>query len=289
MTVQDAYKQLMYQLFELYDDRESTNIANMVIEHVIGLKRIDRIIHKQLPLNKRQEEIFIQYSNELLKKKPVQYVLHEAWFAGMQLYVDENVLIPRPETEELVEWVIKEVSGFQFPVSSLLDVGTGSGCIPVALKKKLPEINVQAIDVSEKALLVAQKNASMQSTTITFLHTDILDKNKWNSFPNFDIIVSNPPYIKQTEKNEMRENVVGHEPHIALFVPDEDALLFYRTIAEFGLQHLSNNGKLFFEINEALGKEVSMLLEQHGYINIELRKDLQEKDRMIMATVSKLF
>jgi len=181
------------------------------------------------------------------------------------------------------------VSGFQFPVSSLLDVGTGSGCIPVALKKKLPEINVQAIDVSEKALLVAQKNASMQSTTITFLHTDILDKNKWNSFPNFDIIVSNPPYIKQTEKNEMRENVVGHEPHIALFVPDEDALLFYRTIAEFGLQHLSNNGKLFFEINEALGKEVSMLLEQHGYINIELRKDLQEKDRMIMATVSKLF
>jgi release factor glutamine methyltransferase len=288
MTIQDAYKQLMYQLYELYDDREAANIADMVIEHITGLKRIDRIMHKQLLLNKQQEELFVQYSSKLLKQIPVQYVLHEAWFAGLQLYVDENVLIPRPETEELVEWVFEESKKSKVKTQKMLDIGTGSGCIPVALKKKLPAVDMHAIDVSERALVVAQKNAHTQNAGIIFYHADILDKGKWNTLPNFDIIVSNPPYIKQKEKNEMQQNVLAHEPHIALFVPDEDALLFYKIIAEFGLQHLGNDSKLFFEINEAFGKEVCALLSQSGYSNIELRKDLQGKDRMVMAMASPL-
>ena len=283
MTVQEAYKHLMYQLFELYDDREAGNIADMVTEHITGLKRIDRIINKQFPLTNEQEQLLNIYAAELLQHKPVQYVLHEAWFAGIPFYVDENVLIPRAETEELVEWILKEVSGFQFPVSSLLDIGTGSGCIPVALKKKLSSIEIHALDVSAAALEVAKKNAALQQTEITFHQLDILNKEDWSRLPKFDIIVSNPPYIKQSESEEMHGNVVQHEPHLALFVADEDALLFYKTIAAFAQQHLNSKGKLFFEINEVLSNEVCALLEQYRFKNIELRKDMQRKDRMVKA------
>lgn len=290
MGVQEAYTQLMYQLFELYDDRESANIADWVIEHITGFKRIDRITNKQFPLSESQQQLINTYTVQLLQHTPVQYVLHEAWFAGMHLYVDENVLIPRPETEELVEWVVEESqnlpagqAGSKVKSQKVLDIGTGSGCIPVALKKKLPELDVSALDVSEGALAVAKRNADTQKTKITFYHLDILNKNKWNELPAFDIIVSNPPYIKRSEEREMRNNVLSHEPHLALFVPDEDALLFYRAIAEFGLIHLNKNGKLFFEINEASGNEVQQLLHNYGYAEIELRKDMQGKERMIKA------
>jgi len=168
----------------------------------------------------------------------------------------------------------------------VLDIGTGSGCIPVALKKKLRELDVYALDVSEGALNVAKKNASEQKATITFFQTDILDKSKWNSLPKFDIIVSNPPYIKQSEEKEMRGNVLIHEPHLALFVPDEDALLFYKTIAEFGLQHLNKDGRLYLEINEIMGNKVKELLEQKSYSNIEVKKDMQGKDRMVRVTLT---
>lgn len=292
MGIQEAYTQLMYQLFELYDDREAANIADWTIEHITGFKRIDRITNKQFPLNKSQQELLQTYTVQLLQHMPVQYVLHEAWFAGMNLYVDENVLIPRPETEELVEWLVEESKKSKIKTclpdrqgQKVLDIGTGSGCIPVALKKKLPALDVHALDVSEGALNVAQKNADAQNTPINFYKADILDKTTWTSLPKFDIIVSNPPYIKQSEEKDMRNNVLGHEPHLALFVPDEDALLFYRMIAEFSLKHLNESGKLFFEINEALGKEVKQLLHNYGYSEIELRKDLQGKDRMIKATV----
>jgi len=283
MHIQDAYTQLMYQLFELYSDREAANIADLVIEHITGFKRIDRITNKQFPLNDQQQELFETYTKQLLQHTPVQYVLHEAWFAGVNLYVDENVLIPRPETEELVEWVVEESKKSKVKSKKVLDIGTGSGCIPIALKKKLPAADMYALDVSEAALAVAEKNAETHNTPITFYQADFLDKSTWKKFSKFDIIVSNPPYIKQSEEKEMRGNVLLHEPHLALFVPDEDALLFYRSIAEFGLIHLTEAGELFFEINEALGKEVAELLEEHGYANIELRKDMQGKDRMIKA------
>ena len=283
MGIQDAYTQLMYQLFELYEDREAANIADMVIEHVTGFKRIDRITNKKFPLNNTQQEILQQHTAALLQHKPVQYVLHEAWFAGMQFYVDENVLIPRPETEELVAWIVQEHKTLHLQNVKILDIGTGSGCIPIALKKQLPACDIHAADISKGALATAQKNASTLHAAITFHEVDILDETSHNRLSKFDVVVSNPPYIKQSEEAAMHDNVLKYEPHLALFVPDEDALLFYKAIADFGLQHLTAGGKLFFEINEMMGASVKALLEQKGYSNVEIKKDMQGKDRMVKA------
>ena len=216
----------------------------------------------------------------------------------MNLYVDESVLIPRPETEELVHWIIDEGSRFKSQDSRnkeketkdkgqdlILDIGTGSGCIPIAIKKHLPATEVHAIDISEKALAVAKKNAEAQETSIQFHLLDILDKNLWQQLKKFDIIVSNPPYITEKEAEEMHNNVLLHEPHAALFVPNEQPLLFYEAIASFGLQHLNIGGLLFFEINEVYGKEVTAMLAAKGYQHIELRKDMQGKDRMMKAVL----
>ena len=285
MTIQQSYKQLLFQLYEMYDDREAANIADLVIENITGFKKSDRIINKQFPLNEKQLQLLNEYTTELLKHKPLQYVLHEVWFAGTKLYVDENVLIPRPETEELAEWIVKEVACYQLPVTSLIDIGTGSGCIPIALKKKLTSVEVHAVDISDSALTVAKRNAADQQAEINFHQLDIVDKTLWEQLPHFDIIVSNPPYVKQSEASSIQKNVLKYEPHIALFVEDEDALKFYKAISEFGLAHLNKNGKLFFEINEMMGKQVCELLTQYGYSNIQLKKDLQEKERMVKATL----
>src|SRR4051812_13127048 len=278
MTIQQSYKQLLFQLYQTYDDRQAANIADIVIENITGFKKSDRIINKQFPLNEKQLQLLNDYTTELLKHKPLQYVLHEAWFTGTKLYIDENVLIPRPETEELAEWIVKEVASYGLPVTSLIDIGTGSGCIPIALKKKLTSVEVHAVDISDSALNVAKRNAADQQTEINFHQLDILDKTLWEQLPTFDIIVSNPPYVKQSEASSIQKNVLKYEPHIALFVEDEDALKFYKAIAEFGLAHLNKNGKLFFEINEMMGKQVCELLTQYGYSNIQLKKDLQEKE-----------
>ena len=286
MTIQQSYKQLLFQLYEMYGDREAANIADIVIENITGFKKVDRLINKQFLLNEEQLQLLNDYTNELLKHKPVQYVLSEVWFAGMKLYVDENVLIPRPETEELVEWIVKTVASRKSQVASILDIGTGSGCIPVALKKKLLSVEVHALDISEEALTVAKRNAVTQQTEINFHLLNILDKNLWRQLPKFDIIVSNPPYVTQGEASSMQKNVLQYEPHLALFVDDEDAMKFYKVIAEFGLKHLNENGQLFFEINEMMGKQICDLLNQYRYLNIELKKDLQNKDRMIKATLS---
>jgi len=286
MTIQQSYKQLLFQLYEMYGDREAANIADIVIENITGFKKVDRLINKQFPLNEEQLQLLNDYTNELLKHKPVQYVLNEVWFAGMKLYVDENVLIPRPETEELVEWIVKTVASRKSQVASILDIGTGSGCIPVALKKKLLSVEVHALDISEEALNVAKRNAAIQQTEINFHLLNILDRNLWKQLPKFDIIVSNPPYVTQGEASSMQKNVLQYEPHLALFVDDEDAMKFYKAIAEFGLKHLNENGQLFFEINEMMGKQICDLLNQYRYLNIELKKDLQNKDRMIKATLS---
>src|SRR4051794_35956353 len=195
MTIQQSYKQLLFQLYEMYDDREAATIADIVIENITGFKKSHRIINKQFPLNEKQLQLLNEYTTELLKHKPVQYVLHEAWFAGMKLYVDENVLIPRPETEELVEWVVKTVASRKSKVVSLLDVGTGSGCIPIVVKRKLPSIEIHALDILEEALSIAKKNATTHQTAIHFHLLDFLDKTLWTQLPTFDIIMSNPPYV----------------------------------------------------------------------------------------------
>lgn len=285
MTVQEAYKQLQLQLCALYDDREAANIADLVIEHITGQRRIDRVMNKQLPVTSTQQAIIVQYTEQLLQHTPVQYVLHEAWFAGMKLYVDENVLIPRPETEELVSWIVDfrlQILELERPVA-VLDIGTGSGCIPIALKKKMQRWQVHAVDISAGVLNVAKRNAKAQGTAVNFHLLDILDETAWQQLPMFDVIISNPPYIRESEAATMHTNVLDFEPHTALFVPGEDALLFYRKIADFALIHLHSNGLLFFEINEALGKAVCDMLASKGFAGIELRKDLQGKDRMVKA------
>jgi release factor glutamine methyltransferase len=243
----------------------------------------------------------------LPQEKPIQYILGEAWFYGLPFKVTESTLIPRPETEELVEWIIESL---KFKVKSqkniepslshraesrcelsILDIGTGTGCIPIALKTNLPEAEVFAIDVSEKALEIAKQNARQNKTNINFIQTDILQVEDFlslraesRSLSKLDVIVSNPPYVRNLEKVEIKKNVLDYEPHLALFVEDNDPLIFYRKMAELALQSLKPNGLLFFEINQYLGQETVEMLQQLGYKNIELRKDLMGNDRMIKCT-----
>jgi len=312
MTFYEAQQQLQKALTDLYDDREAANIADWVMEHVTGLRKIDRIMHKQSALAPEMADRLQEYTRQLLTHKPVQYVLHEAWFCGMPFYVDENVLIPRPETEELVEWIVTEVgrgraevgskkyeerntatseSSYFVPPTSyfrILDIGTGSGCIPVSLKKKLPQAEVYACDVSEGALAVASRNAAVQQTPVNISQVDFLDAGSWSSLPEVDIIVSNPPYIPQSDKSTMFQNVLAHEPHLALFVPDNDALVFYDAIARFAQSNLSSNGCVFVEIHEDLGQKTKELFESKGFY-AEIKKDFQGKDRMVKAVPGSKF
>lgn len=299
MTLYEAQQQLTTSLHELYDNREAANIADWVMEHVTGMRKIDRIMHKQSLLSPDRVEKLQQYTRELLTHKPVQYVLHEAWFSGMAFYVDESVLIPRPETEELVEWIVEEAGNRQSAIGktsvdinlppptsyfSILDIGTGSGCIPISLKKKLPQTTIYACDVSEQALAVAAKNAATLQTPVQFVQADFLDAASWPSLPAVDVIVSNPPYIPHHNQSSMLQNVLAFEPHLALFVPNEDPLLFYEAIARFAREKLLPGGMIFVEIHEDLGAQTKALFEANGFM-AEVKKDFQGKDRMVKANV----
>lgn len=283
MTLHEAQQQLTTSLYNLYDNREATNIADWVMEHVTGMRKIDRIMHKQSPLPPEQLTQIQQYTRELLTHKPVQYVLHEAWFYGLRFYVDESVLIPRPETEELVEWVVAEVPPTSY--LSILDIGTGSGCIPISLKKKLPQAEVYACDVSEQALAVAAKNAATQQTPVQFVQADFLNATNWPALPAVDIIVSNPPYIPHHNQSSMLQNVLAYEPHLALFVPNEDPLVFYDAIARFAKEKLRPGGSIFVEIHEDLGERTKALFELNGFV-AEVKKDFQGKNRMVKAQLA---
>lgn len=283
MTIQLAYQQVLAKLNDVYEQREAANITDMLIEYVTEQRKIDRITYKELPVSSRQQAMLENFLKELLAHKPIQYVIGEAWFMGMKLRVNENVLIPRPETEELVEWITKEIQLRENKNLSLLDIGTGSGCIPIAAKKLVPEISASAVDISEEALQLASINAIEQHVLVDFIHLDFLNETEWVQMSKYDIIVSNPPYIKKSESALMNKNVLAYEPHIALFVPDEDALLFYKSIAKFGVHHLKVNGELYVEINETLGDLVVQLFKENSYTGIELKKDMQGKDRMVKA------
>lgn len=282
MTIQQAQQEAVSRLRLLYEEREAANIADWVLEHVTGKKKIARLLDKHLNLSPQEEAQLKQYLNALALYEPVQYVLGEAWFAGMRFYVDRNVLIPRPETEELVDWVDDTITNSPHVLQHIIDIGTGSGCIPISLQKKQPQLRVQAVDISEGALNVARKNADALGATVQFSQLDFLNEANWHLLPSFDVIISNPPYIKQSEEKDMAQHVLAFEPSLALFVPDNDALIFYRKIAAFGKSHLSPNGFVFVEINEALGAETKDLFAAEGY-EVELRKDMQGKDRMIRA------
>lgn len=287
MTMQEATYYLLNKLTTIYDKSEASQITDWVLEKMTGSKKAERMIYKNEAITAEEELLLHQYTERLLQHEPVQYVLNEAWFGNMKFYVDKNVLIPRPETEELVEWIISNckpcLPAGRFPVDELkiLDIGSGSGCIPISLKKRIRKAEVWSCDISEGALMVAKKNAEDLGQEVNFIQLDFLDRHSWQQLPKFDIIVSNPPYIPEKDKETMQPNVLQYEPGTALFVPDNDALIFYKAIAEFGKTHLEKDGSIFIEIHESLGKEVAKLFQQVGY-STEIKKDMQEKDRMIL-------
>jgi release factor glutamine methyltransferase len=294
MTVQEATQQLLFQLYHLYDHREARNITDLVMEKVTEWKRIDRVMNKRVPLSDTQEAVLATYTADLMVHRPVQYVLQEAWFMGMPLYVDEQVLIPRPETEELVNWIVEDqqlrltaeakTAGDRRVRYSLLDIGTGSGCIAIGCGKKLPGISVYGCDVSEEALEVARRNAAAHKVSMQCIRCDFLDAGQRAKLPEVNIIASNPPYIPLQDKAAMSDNVVKYEPHTALFVQDSQPLVFYKAIADFAKTHLASDGTLYAEIHESYGTQVTALLQQEGFARVELKKDLQGKDRMVKAS-----
>ncbi len=277
MTSKHAFELLKNELTSLYENREAENIADWVLENIMQEKRWER--NRNLsPMTQQQQMVFEKYRKELLNFRPVQYVLHEAFFYGMKFFVDKNVLIPRPETEELVDHVIKENP----TAKSILDIGTGSGCIPVALKKKISSAEVSAVDVSEGALKVALKNAELNQVKINFSTLDILNQKEWDTLPSFEIIVSNPPYVTPQEKSTLSPNVVNFEPSVALFVPENDPLLFYKVIFHFAQQKLNPGGKVYLEVNESYAGDVSDYFEKNGW-RTEILRDMYGKERMVKA------
>jgi len=282
MTLNEARTVLTKELKSIYENEELKNIIDLVLEHITGLPRIEQVRNKIPYLTCTQLEDLDTITERLKQNEPVQYVLGEAWFAGMKFKVNKHVLIPRPETEELVDWVVKQYA-IDTRQLAIIDIGTGSGCIPITLKKKLPEAKVSAIDVCSEALFTVTENAIALDAEVDLMLLDFLDEEKWKELGQYDVIISNPPYVRQSEVNTMHTRVKNFEPHLALFVPDTDAWLFYKKLADFSLQHLSPGGSLFVEINEALGESIINLFKEKGLINIELRKDMQGKDRMIRA------
>ncbi len=270
------------QLKDTYPTTEIDAFFFLLIEEYLKLQRIDLVLNSTLKVPFDKEELFNEALIALKKEIPIQYILGKTEFYGLPFKVNENTLIPRPETEELVAWVLEEIKN-NSSLYTILDIGTGSGCIPISLKKHLSNTNVSAIDVSEKALQVARVNAKLNSVEVNFIHQDILQIN--NLSEAFDVIVSNPPYVRELEKREIKNNVLQNEPHLALFVKNDNPLLFYKKIADLALKSLTKNGLLFFEINQYLGKETVEMLQNKGFKNIELRKDLFGNDRMIKASL----
>ena len=261
------------ELSAVADEREITSWYYISMEYLLVYNRSDCIINSNQVLNKSQLSKIKQIVAELKTHKPIQYIFGKTEFYGLKIKVNEHTLIPRPETEQLVDWILKE------NFVTALDIGTGSGCIPIALAKNT-DAKVLAIDVSEDALLIAEENAKNNEVEIDFIHQDILQTN---SLQKVDLIVSNPPYVLESEKEKMQENVLDYEPELALFVEDKNPLIFYKKIASLAFNFLNENGKLFFEINAKFGKEIIEILADIGFVNIELKKDMNDKDRMIKA------
>jgi len=285
MTFEAAEQSLTTALNGLYDDREAATIAGMVMESITGRSKMDRWLQKNEPLSIEDVKQLEQYTNELLSGKPVQYVLGQAWFAGMCLAVNEHTLIPRPETEELVNLCASWAKANRFNDAPLkiLEVGTGSGCIAIALQKKLPGAHITAVDISNEAIKVASANALANNTAISCITLDFLDETNWPEFGIYDIVISNPPYIAEIEKENMAKYILDFEPHTALFVANNHSLIFYSAIASFGNKYLNKGGALFVEINQAMGLQTQDVFVQNNYKTV-LKKDLFDNDRMILAT-----
>ena len=285
--VRDCRKHYSGELEKIYGFDEANALIMILLEHYFDINRIKIAMNPELRLSE-SELLTLHFAvKELLKNRPVQYVIGETEFCGMRFFVDESVLIPRPETEELVKMVINNV-GTRRATSvhcSILDIGTGSGCIAISIAKLLKGSVVTAVDISKKALEVAKKNAEANDVNVRFIMDDILNPKNLELIDNqYDIIVSNPPYVCESEKSEMRANVLDYEPSTALFVSDQDPLIFYRKILEFAKKALNPNGEIWFEINEKLGDDMKNLCFEKGCKNVEIIKDFRERDRILKAT-----
>lgn len=281
MTLQEATYFILNQLKTIYPDSEANQVTDLVMESLTGSAKVERMLYKNSAITDNEEMQVKEFTERLMQHEPVQYILNESWFYGLKFFVDKNVLIPRPETEELVDWIITDC---KFPIDqlSIFDIGSGTGCIPIALKRKLRKAEVWSCDISEAALKVAGKNAVTIGADINFILLDFLNKDEWKKLPSFDITVSNPPYIPYKERYQMPANVLEYEPAKALFVPDNDQLVFYKAIAEFGKTHLKKNGTIYTELHENFGKETAELFNSAGY-KTEIKKDMQGKERMMKA------
>jgi release factor glutamine methyltransferase len=283
-TIKDVFIVFKQTLNGVYDVNETESLTLMVINEITGLSKAQIKAFPEKEMTIEQAERLNTVLIRLQTGEPVQYILGHTEFYGLPFNVNPSVLIPRPETEELVEWALTSVSSCQLVVNNILDIGTGSGCIAISLKKNLPNTSVSAIDISTIALETASQNADLNKVKIDFIHTDILNqKIPGENNDKFEVIVSNPPYVTLYDKTQMHTNVTDFEPHSALFVPEDDPLIFYKAIADFALDNLTQNGLLFLEINESLGDETVGLLQLKGFKNIELRKDMSGRDRMIKA------
>lgn len=278
MTLREYRKTFISTLESIYGQDEAESFFYMILEDKHQLRRIDLALNDQVLTNAHFTE-WNSVQNLLLQQIPIQYILGSAFFCGLKFKVTPAVLIPRPETEELVEWIANYAGSKEI---SVLDIGTGSGCIAISLAYKLPKASVSAIDISAKALDIAIENANSNNVKVDFHQADILVTNHLRK--KIDIIVSNPPYVRELEKGEIKVNVLSNEPHLALFVPDNDALLFYKKIADLAIDALSPDGLLFFEINQYLGAETLEMLQHKGFI-AELKKDIYGNDRMICARI----
>ena len=281
------------ELDELYGRNEVDSFFNILIEHYLDIKRIHLVLNPEYVISKVEEQPIFEALSQLKLEKPIQYILGETEFYGLAFKVNKDTLIPRPETEELIELIITDHSKRHTEHSRsasdksllrILDIGTGTGCIAISLAKNLPNASIYAIDVSKDALNIAKENAELNEVTVEFIHDDILNSRHAelvSASHKFDIIVSNPPYVRNLEKAEIQTNVLDNEPHLALFVDDDNPLQFYKAICEFAQVNLNDNGILYFEINEYLGAEMIELMNDFGFEDIELKQDLFGKDRMI--------
>lgn len=275
MTIREAYTTALQQLQQQFDQRESSQLASILLEDLWGIRNCDSDVEFT------QVDALADAIRRLTSGEPVQHITGITYFYGYRFQVSEHVLIPRPETEELVYWIESDYKRYTEPLS-ILDIGTGSGCIPISLALKLPNANISAIDKSAKALKVAKQNAMSLDATVDFTEVDFLDESQWAHMDSYDVIVSNPPYIGHDEQSRMGQSVVMHEPSMALFPDGDDPLIFYKKIASFGQQYLKPRGAIYLEINEYYPEETLAIFDQVGYTT-ELLDDLQGKPRMIKA------
>jgi release factor glutamine methyltransferase len=281
ITYNEAFYNLLAALKDIYDEREAAATAHEALEHLTGFGKLDRIVKKDERLTEEQQQQYEVMRNDLAAGKPLQYVTGVAWFMGRPFKVDNNVLIPRPETEELVSWIAKD---YFKQAPEILDIGTGSGCIPISLKLALPDSTVYSCDISAGAIAVATENTGRLEADVELFQLDFLNKEQREVLSGFDIIVSNPPYIPQSEAANIHTNVKDHEPHLALFVPNDDPLLFYKAIADFGKTHLNPAGAIYCELHADHATASEELFRNKGYKNVMLKSDMHGNPRMLKVS-----